>query len=128
MIKMLGDKDAAANIAVKNLETAKKFYEDTLGLTQTGAEGQEVIVFKSGNSTVNVYRSQYAGTNQATAVTWMVGEDIEGVVQQLKAKGIIFEHYDMPGVTREGDVHIAGDMKVAWFKDPDGNILNIASR
>ena len=125
---MLGDKDAAANIAVKNLETAKKFYEDTLGLTQTGAEGQEVIVFRSGNSTVNVYRSQYAGTNQATAVTWMVGEDIEGVVQQLKAKGIIFEHYDMPGVTREGDVHIAGDMKVAWFKDPDGNILNIASR
>ena len=125
---MLGDKDAAANIAVKNLETAKKFYEDTLGLTQTGAEGQEVIVFKSGNSTVNVYRSQYAGTNQATAVTWMVGEDIEGVVQQLKVKGIIFEHYDMPGVTREGDVHIAGDMKVAWFKDPDGNILNIASR
>jgi predicted enzyme related to lactoylglutathione lyase len=128
MIKMLGDKDAAANIAVKNLETAKKFYEDTLGLTQTGAEGQEVIVFKSGNSTVNVYRSQYAGTNQATAVTWMVGEDIEGVVQQLKVKGIIFEHYDMPGVTREGDVHIAGDMKVAWFKDPDGNILNIANR
>jgi predicted enzyme related to lactoylglutathione lyase len=128
MIKMLGDKDAAANIAVKNLETAKKFYEDTLGLTQTGAEGQEVIVFKSGNSTVNVYWSQYAGTNQATAITWMVGEDIEGVVQQLKVKGIIFEHYDMPGVTREGDVHIAGDMKVAWFKDPDGNILNIASR
>jgi predicted enzyme related to lactoylglutathione lyase len=128
MIKMLGDKDAAANIAVKNLETAKKFYEDTLGLTQTGAEGQEVIVFKSGNSTVNVYRSQYAGTNQATAITWMVGEDIEGVVQQLKVKGIIFEHYDMPGITREGDVHIAGDMKVAWFKDPDGNILNIASR
>ena len=128
MIKMLGDKDAAASIAVKNLETAKKFYEDTLGLTQTDAEGQEVIVFKSGNSTVNVYRSQYAGTNQATAVTWMVGEDIEGVVQQLKVKGIIFEHYDMPGVTREGDVHIAGDMKVAWFKDPDGNILNIASR
>jgi predicted enzyme related to lactoylglutathione lyase len=128
MIKMLGDKDAAANIAVKNLETAKKFYEDTLGLTQTGAEGQEVIVFKSGNSTVNVYRSQYAGTNQATAVTWMVGEDIEGVVQQLKAKGITFEHYDMPGVTREGDVHIADDMKVAWFKDPDSKILNIASR
>ena len=128
MIKMLGDKDAAANIAVKNLETAKKFYEDTLGLTQMGAEGQEVIVYKSGNSTVNVYRSQYAGTNQATALTWMVGKDIEGVVQQLKAKGIIFEHYDMPGVTREGDVHIAGDMKVAWFKDPDGNILNIASR
>lgn len=125
---MLGNKDAAANIAVKNLEIAKKFYEDTLGLIQVAAEGQEVIVLKSGNSTVNVYRSQYAGTNKATTVTWVVGEDIESVVQQLKAKGITFEHYDMPGVTRVGDVHIAGDMKVAWFKDPDGNILNSSSR
>ena len=125
---MLGDKDDAANIAVKNLEIAKKFYEDTLGLTQVAAEGQEVIVLKSGNSTVNVYRSQYAGTNKSTTMTWVVGEDIESVVQQLTAKDITFEHYDMPGVTREGDVHIAGDMKVVWFKDPDGNILNIASR
>jgi len=125
---MLGNKDAAANIAVRDLETAKKFYQDILGLTQVGTEGQEVIVFKSGNSTVIVYRSQYAGTNQATAVTWIVGEDMEGVVQQLKVKGVAFEHYDMPGVTRQGDIHVADNMKVAWFKDPDGNILNIASR
>jgi catechol 2,3-dioxygenase-like lactoylglutathione lyase family enzyme len=125
---MLGDKDAAANIAVKNLERARKFYEHTLGLTQIGTEGQEVIIFKSGNSIINVYQSQYAGTNKATAVTWVVGQDVEGFVQQLKAKGIAFEHYDMPGVTRNGDVHVADDMKVAWFKDPDGNILNIANR
>jgi catechol 2,3-dioxygenase-like lactoylglutathione lyase family enzyme len=125
---MLGNKDAVTNIAVKNLDTAKKFYEDTLGLTPVGAEDQEVIVFKSGNSTVFVYQSQYAGTNKATAVTWVVNEDVEEIVQQLKAKGITFEHYDMPGMTRDGDVHIAGDMKVAWFKDPDGNILNIINR
>jgi catechol 2,3-dioxygenase-like lactoylglutathione lyase family enzyme len=125
---MLGDKNAVANIAVKDLKIAKKFYEDTLGLEQVEAEGQEVIVFKSGNSMINVYRSQYAGTNQATAVTWVVGNDIEGVVGALKAKGITFEHYDVPDVTRDGDLHIAGDMKVAWFKDPDGNILNIINR
>jgi catechol 2,3-dioxygenase-like lactoylglutathione lyase family enzyme len=125
---MLGNKDAVTNIAVKNLDTAKKFYEDTLGLTPVGAVDQEVIVFKSGNSTVYVYQSQYAGTNKATAVTWVVNEDVEEIVQQLKAKGITFEHYDMPGMTRDGDVHIAGDMKVAWFKDPDGNILNIINR
>lgn len=124
---MLGNKDAVANIAVKNLETAKKFYEDILGLTQVDAEGQELIVFKSGNSTINVYRSQYAGTNKATAVTWVVGGEMEGVVQQLKAKGVAFEHYDMPDMIREGDIHVAGTMKVAWFKDPDGNILNIVS-
>jgi catechol 2,3-dioxygenase-like lactoylglutathione lyase family enzyme len=125
---MLGDKDAAANIAVTNLERARKFYEDTLGLTHIGSEGQEVIIFKSGNTLINVYQSQYAGTNKATAVTWVVGQDVEDFVQQLKAKGIAFEHYDMPGVTRNGDVHVADDMKVAWFKDPDGNILNIANR
>ena len=122
---MLGDKEAVANIAVKNLETARKFYQGTLGLTQIGAEGQEVIVFRSGSSTIYVYKSQYAGTNQATALTWVVGKDIEGVVQKLKAKGVTFEHYDMPDVTRQDDIHVAGDMKVAWFKDPDGNILNI---
>jgi catechol 2,3-dioxygenase-like lactoylglutathione lyase family enzyme len=122
---MLGDKEAVANIAVKNLDTAKKFYEETLGLTQIGAEGQEVIVFQSGNSKIYVYKSQYAGTNQATALTWVVGKDIEGVVRKLKDKGVTFEHYDMPDLTLEGDIHVAGNMKVAWFRDPDGNILNI---
>lgn len=125
---MLGDKDAAANIAVRDLERAKKFYGETLGLTQIGSEGTEIIVFRSGNTVINIYQSKYAGTNQATALTWVVGDDVQGVVEALKAKGISFEHYDMPDVTREGDVHIGGNMKVAWFKDPDGNILNIISR
>jgi catechol 2,3-dioxygenase-like lactoylglutathione lyase family enzyme len=125
---MLGDNDAIANIAVKDLETARKFYEETLGLKPLAKEGEEVIVFRSGNTSLNVYRSQYAGTNQATAVTWSVGEDLEDVIHALKAKGVSFEHYDMPGVRREGDVHVAGEMKVAWFKDPDGNILNIINR
>jgi catechol 2,3-dioxygenase-like lactoylglutathione lyase family enzyme len=57
---MLGNKDAAANIAVKNMETARKFYEGTLGLKQVGAEGKELIAYRSGNSTINVYRSKYA--------------------------------------------------------------------
>lgn len=125
---MLGDIDAAANIAVKNLDAAKKFYEDTLGLKQVGAEGQELIVFRSGTSTIYVYESQYAGTNQATAITWVVGEDIENVIRRLKAKGVTFEHYDIPDMTRQGDVHVGGNMKVAWFKDLDGNLLNLASR
>ena len=125
---MLGDIDAAANIAVKNLDIAKKFYEDTLGLKQVGAEGQELIVFRSGTSTIYVYESQYAGTNQATAITWVVGEDIENVIRRLKDKGVTFEHYDIPDMTRQGDVHVGGKMKVAWFKDLDGNLLNLASR
>ena len=125
---MLGNNDLVATIAVKNLDTARKFYEGTLGLKPVDTEDGELIVFKSGNSTLNVYRSQYAGTNKATAVTWLVGDDVEGVVRALKAKGVSFEHYDMPNMKRQGDIHVAGDMKVAWFKDPDGNILNVVNR
>jgi catechol 2,3-dioxygenase-like lactoylglutathione lyase family enzyme len=124
---MLGNIDAIANIAVKDLERARRFYEGTLGLKAIATEGEELITFKSGNSLIYVYRSKYAGTNKATAVSWTVGDDVAGVARSLKAKGVSFEHYDMPGMRREGDVHVAGDMKVAWFKDPDGNILNITS-
>lgn len=125
---MLASKDAVANLAVRNLDKARKFYEGTLGLKPVGSEGEELIAYRSGNTTLNVYKSDMAGTNKATAVTWTVGEDIEGVVRLLEAKGVSFEHYDMPDMQRNGAIHVAGDMKVAWFKDPDGNILNIASR
>lgn len=117
-----------ANVAVKDLARAKQFYQETLGLTPIQAQGEELIVFKSGSTALNVYRSQYAGTNQATAVTWVVGPDIEGIVRALKAKGVSFEHYEMPDTVRDGDLHVFGDMKVAWFKDPDGNILNIINQ
>ena len=121
---MLGNRNAIANLAVSDLDRAKQFYTDTLGLKQVDNEGDELIVLKSGDSVVNVYRSQYAGTNEATAVTWAV-DDIDAEVRDLKGKGVMFEHYDMPGLAREGDLHVADDYKIAWFKDPDGNILNI---
>ena len=119
--------DAVANLAVTDLGRARRFYEGTLGFEPVHNEGDELIVYRSGDSVFNVYRSEYAGTNQATAMTWTVGERIEAVVDALAAKGIAFQHYDMPGMRREGDIHIAGDMKVAWFKDPDGNILNVVN-
>jgi catechol 2,3-dioxygenase-like lactoylglutathione lyase family enzyme len=124
---MLGKQNAVAMIAVKDLSAARSFYEGTLGLEPVRTEGDEVIVFRSGTTEVNVYRSDFAGTNKATALAWPVGDKIEGLVRQLKAKGARFEHYDMPGMKREGDLHIGGDMKVAWFKDPDGNILSLVS-
>ena len=123
---MLGDKDAIATVAVKDLKTAKKFYEGTLGLKPTPNPEPEVLNYKSGKTPLLVYKSQFAGTNKATAVTWTV-DDTEAVVKDLKARGVAFEHYDMPGMTRKGDVHIAGKTKAAWFKDPDGNILALVS-
>jgi catechol 2,3-dioxygenase-like lactoylglutathione lyase family enzyme len=121
---MLGTRNAVANLAVSDLDRARDFYTGTLGLRQVDNEGDELVVLKSGDSVVNVYRSDHAGTNEATAVTWAV-DDIAAEVETLKGKGVMFEHYDMPGLALEGDVHVGADMKVAWFKDPDGNILNI---
>ncbi|TPM28141.1 VOC family protein [Mesorhizobium sp. B2-3-4] len=125
---MLANSNATANLAVKDLAKAKAFYAGTLGLEQVHDEGGELIVYRSGSTTINVYHSEFAGTNKATAVTWMVGDEIGNVVNGLKSKGVAFEHYDMPGLTMEGDIHVGHGMKVAWFKDPDGNILNLVDR
>ena len=122
---MLSDKNAVATVAVKNLESARKFYEQTLGLTKV-MENDEVLAFKTGSSTLFVYRSQYAGTNKATAVTW-VADEVEEIVKTLKSRGISFEHYDLPNMTRQGDLHVNGTMKTAWFKDPDGNIFSLVT-
>jgi catechol 2,3-dioxygenase-like lactoylglutathione lyase family enzyme len=122
---MLSDNDAVATVAVKDLERAKKFYGDTLGLTKV-MENEEVAAFKTGNSKLFVYRSQFAGTNKATAVTF-VAKDVDDLVRTLKSRGVTFEHYDLPKMTRQGDVHVAGSMKTAWFKDPDGNIFSLVT-
>jgi catechol 2,3-dioxygenase-like lactoylglutathione lyase family enzyme len=124
---MLRDTDAVATLAVRDLGAAARFYEGTLGLSRAGEEDGEAIVFESGDTTINVYRSSFAGTNKATAVTWKV-DDVDGIVRTLKGKGVTFEHYDFPDMKREGDVHVAGDVKAAWFKDPDGNILGVVNR
>ncbi len=124
---MLGNINAVANLAVKDLGAARRFYEGTLGLSPADTDCEDLIAYRSGNSRINVYQSSYAGTNQATAVTWAVGDDMERIVAALKDKGVRFEHYDMPGAKLEGDVHVMDKMKVAWFKDPDGNILNLTN-
>jgi len=123
---VLGNTDAIATIAVRKIEAARKFYEGTLGLKPMPTQETGVQTYKSGKATILVYESQFAGTNKATAATWGV-EDLEGVVRDLKAKGIRFEHYDMPGAARKGDIHGTGKTKAAWFKDPDGNILAVVS-
>jgi catechol 2,3-dioxygenase-like lactoylglutathione lyase family enzyme len=85
---MLGDKIAVATIAVKDLNAARRFYKAILGLKASGStDSSEVVTYKAGNSSVLVYCSQFAGTNKAKAATWVVGDDVEGTAQALKAKG-----------------------------------------
>jgi catechol-2,3-dioxygenase len=125
---MLGGKDAAATLAVSDLQRARNFYENTIGLEPV-QELPGAILYRSGNSVVLVYPSEHAGTNKATAVAWAVGDDFDSIVEALKDRGVTFEHYDhLPETTREGDVHRMGDLKAVWFKDPDGNILNLVNQ
>ncbi len=124
---MLRTKDAAATIAVSDLDRARRLYEGTLGLSAIN-EDEGGILYKSGNSAILVYQSEFAGTNRATAATWAVGGELDSIVGELGESGTAFEHYDdLPGTTREGDVHVMGDMRAVWFKDPDGNILNLVN-
>jgi catechol 2,3-dioxygenase-like lactoylglutathione lyase family enzyme len=124
---MLGDRDATVTLAVKDLDAAKAFYEGVVGLRPAGFDLPGGAVYKSGNTMVLVYESEFAGTNQATAAGWNVGDDFDTLVDELRGKGVTFEHYDLPGLTLDGDVHVGEDFRTVWFKDPDGNILNLVN-
>ncbi len=122
---MLGRADATPMIAVKDLDRARTFYEDKLGLKTKDEWGGEGVTLKSGDTVINVYRSEFAGTNKATSLTFEV-DDVEKEVGDLKEKGIFFEHYNLPGLQAKGDLYVGKKgFKTAWFKDPDGNILSL---
>ena len=122
---MLGKADATPMIAVKDLDRARRFYEDKLGLETKDEWGGEGVTMKSGDTVISVYRSEFAGTNKATSLTFEV-DDVEKEVSELKDKGIFFEKYDLPGLQPKGDLYVGeGGFKTAWFKDPDGNILSL---
>ena len=125
---MLKDRNSSAIIAVSDIDRARRFYPDTLGLELVqdgGGDMEGVLGFRTGSTFLTVYRSEFAGTNQANAVTWGMQGDLVETVADLRAKGVTFERYDIPGMTWRDGIHEAGDTKLAWFKDPDGNILHL---
>lgn len=125
---MLGISEAQATVAVKDIDAARAFYGELLGLEEIPA-GPGAVIFRSGNSRLIVYPSRYAGTNRATAVTWNLGDSVQEVVEMLAARGVRFEHYDdLPHTTLQGDLHVSSGHKMAWLKDPDGNILALLGR
>jgi catechol 2,3-dioxygenase-like lactoylglutathione lyase family enzyme len=126
--EMLSNVAAVATVGVKDIKRAAEFYENTLGLERVESMGDGAAAYRTGSSSLFVYESQFAGSNKATAVTWDVGNEVDRIVQELKRKGVQFEHYNLPGTKRDGDIHVAGDQRLAWLKDPDGNILAIAGR
>ncbi|HLV83767.1 MULTISPECIES: VOC family protein [Devosia] len=119
---MLKDIDSSAIVAVHDIDRARDFYTATLGLDLLEDDGS-VLTLRTGTTALVVYLSDFAGTNQANAVVWGVGTQFDDIVAALRAKNVTFEHYDM--MERRGDIHVAGDFKGAWFKDPDGNLLHL---
>jgi catechol 2,3-dioxygenase-like lactoylglutathione lyase family enzyme len=120
---MLKDKPSSAIVAVSDIARARSFYVDALGLEVEDDSMGDVIVLRTGATFLVVYRSDFAGTNKANAVVWGVGDEIDTITATLTARGVGFEHYE--GMELKGDIHVSGDMKMVWFKDPDGNILHL---
>jgi len=124
---MLGNANVEPMLPVKDMKSAERFYGETLGLRKLHGEMETAVTYRSGSGTLCVYRSEFAGTNKGTAAMWQV-DDVDLTVRELKGKGVAFEHYDLPGLTLDGDIHRAGRFAVAWFKDPAGNILSVQNR
>ena len=124
---MLKTHDSSAIVAVGDLDRARSFYGDVLGLELAEDSTEEgVLVYRTGATRLVVYQSEFAGTNRANAVVWGVGQELDEIVAELEAKGAAFEHY--PDIGRlEGNVHVADGARLVWLKDPDGNILHINS-
>lgn len=122
----IAEGDVFATIATSDKEKAKDFYGMKLGLKQID-ENPAGTMYEAGSGKLFVYQSDTAGSGKATVAAWLV-DDIDLAVQELKEKDVVFDSYDMPGATKKGDIYEMGDMKSAWFKDPDGNILSLASR
>lgn len=124
---MLSAKHPMATVGVRNLEVARQFYEGKLGLTSDGPSQPGTAIYALGGAELLVYQSPHAGTNQATSVTWRVGADIHAIAADLAGRGVPFERYEMRGAKLDGDVHVFGSHRVAWFKDPDGNIHSLVN-
>jgi len=122
---LLRNKTSSAIVAVSDIDRARDFYADTLGLEPESGSERTALKFRTGDTDLIVYESEFAGTNKANAVVWSAGDDFDDIVDQLRDQRIKFEEYPDMGMDLSNGVHSKGDFKGIWFKDPDGNILHI---
>src|SRR5436190_22477021 len=123
---MLADSPIRPYIPASDIARARKFYENTLGL-KPKLEYAGGVIYECGGTEVFLYPTPNAGTSKASQAFWQV-KDVEAEVAELKARGVVFEEYDMPGIKMKNSIATGGGAKTAWFKDTDGNILAISQR
>ena len=121
---MLNDSPMYAYIPVANLERARKFYEQKVGL-KPAREIAGGVAYEFANGTACfMYPTPNAGTSRASQAFWQV-DDVEKEVAELKGRGVTFEEYDLPGLKTTNGIATGGGAKSAWFKDSEGNIMAI---
>ncbi len=124
---MLSKFPIAPYIPVADVARARKFYEQKVGL-RPREEYAGGVVYECGHgSIVFMYPSAGAGTSRASTAFWQV-DDVEAEVAELRARGVVFEDYDMPGLKTEHGIATGGGARTAWFKDTEGNILAVSQR
>ena len=116
-----------AYIPAKDVDRARRFYEGKLGF-RPKLEVAGGVVYEFGEKTACfLYPTPNAGTSAASQAFWQVA-DVEAEVAELKARGVVFEEYDMPGIKMKNSIATGGGAKTAWFKDTEGNILAVSQR
>ncbi len=121
---MLQSSPLYAYLPVQDVARARQFYEQKLGFR---AESEQAggVTYKFANGTACfLYPTPNAGTSKASQAFWQV-EDVDREIEELKARGVVFENYDMPGERSPSGAITAGGARAAWFKDTEGNILAI---
>lgn len=123
---MLSRVPIRAYIPASDVARAREFYERMVGLTpkEDFAGG---VIYECGGTEVFMYPTPNAGTSKASQAFWQV-DDVEAEVAELKARGVVFEEYNMPGLETRNSIAVGGGAKTAWFKDTEGNILAISQR
>jgi predicted enzyme related to lactoylglutathione lyase len=124
---MLKNAPIVSYIPVADVGRAREFYEEKVGL-KPKEEYAGGVVYECGNSSwAFLYPSPGAGTSKASQAFWAV-DDVVAEVAELKARGVVFEEYDMPGMKTVNSIATGGGAKTAWFKDSEGNILAVSQR
>jgi catechol 2,3-dioxygenase-like lactoylglutathione lyase family enzyme len=121
---MLQKSPMYAYIPVKDVDRARKFYEEKLGFKVREEIAGGVVYEFAQHTACFLYPTPNAGTSKASQAFWQV-EEIEREVADLKARGVKFEEYDTPEMKTENGIATAGGAKAAWFKDTEGNIMAI---
>jgi len=121
---MLSDSEIYAVLPASDLGRARGFYKDKLGLEPAEERGDGLIYQTKGGTKILLYETQFAGTAQNTAMSW-VTNDLDTEMADLRSKGVVFEDYDFPGLKTENGVATYEDGRGAWFKDSEGNILAV---